>query len=140
MNISDLTPARTVAVEIVDVRQQSIVLKRYLGVDSARIEGDIYALMRRLSPDHRQGLWRLYELSNGAFYLAPDVERLCIQVERTSFNGVLSGDAVGIAATLLGLRNGCRVYGNDGLFTVLFRLRDFARKHPEGVAILAATD
>jgi hypothetical protein len=139
MNIINSTTARTVATEV-RADQQLEFLKRYLGRPAERIEGEIYGLMRRLSPTFQQGAWRLYEVSNGSLYLAPRIESVGIFVERTSFGGTLSGDAAGLVVSLLGLRSAYRSFGDEELCTAYVRLRDFAREHAEAAAILTATD
>lgn len=139
MNIIEFKPARLSATEV-RPDQQLDVLKRHLGRLAERIEGEIYGLMRRVSPTFRQGPWRIFEVSNGTIYLAPCVESVGIHVERTSFGGTLSGDAAGVVVTLLGLRNAFRILGEDEVCTAYVRLRDFAQQHPEREAILTATD
>jgi hypothetical protein len=87
MNIITFKPAGLSATEVRD-EEKLEVLKRYLGRLAERIEGEIYGLMRRLSPTFRQGPWRIYEVSNGTIYLAPCVESVGIHVERTSLAGL----------------------------------------------------
>lgn len=139
MDVANHKVARTAAIEV-SGDQQLVLLKRYLGHQAERIEGEIYGLMRRISPTYQQGAWRMYELSSGSLYLAPRVESLSIHVERTTFAGTLTGDAVGLVVSLLGLRNAYRSFGNEEVCTAFLRLRDFAKDHAEGKAILAATD
>ncbi|MEJ1961061.1 MAG: antirestriction protein [Gammaproteobacteria bacterium] len=139
MTIINHKPVGLFATEV-RADQQLDVLKRYLGLPGDRIEGEIYGLMRRLSPTFQQGVWRLYEVSNGSIYLAPCIESVGIHVERTSFAATLSGDAAGVVVSLLGLREAYRTWGKEELCTALIRLRDFAQQHAERDAILAATD
>jgi len=139
MELINHKPAGIVATEL-RADQQLQVLTRYLGRPADRIEGEIYGLMRRLSPTYQQGAWKMYEVSSGSIYIAPCVESIGIYVERTSFGGTLSGDAVGIVVSLLGLRHAYRVWGEEELCTAYVRLRDFAQQHAERDAILAATD
>lgn len=139
MTIVNHKPVGMFATEVPPEKQLE-VLRRYLGRLAERIEGEIYGLMRRVSPTFQQGRWRIYEVSNGTIYLAPCVEEVNVEIERTSFDGFLSGDGAGLVVSLLGLRNAYRTYGEEEICTAYIRLRDFAIQHDEAAIVLAATD
>jgi hypothetical protein len=48
-----------------------------------RVENLIYEFMREMSPDCNGAYWRFFDLSNGGFYMAPDLnaERVRVQIE-----------------------------------------------------------
>lgn len=64
------------------------------------LEPVIFAFAGKLSPEYSGGYWRMYTLSNGAFFMAPDTEKYFKTVSPNGYEGVLSADALGIAACL----------------------------------------
>lgn len=64
------------------------------------LEPVIFAFAGKLSPEYHGGYWRMYTLSNGAFYMAPDTERYFSVISPNGYEAVLSADALGIAACL----------------------------------------
>jgi hypothetical protein len=108
-------------------------------------EGFAYQWMRRLCRPYQGAYWHFYELSNGGFYMAPDLSGpLRIEVPGNGYRGDLSADATGIVVTLFALSQlmDC-THGQDDCETFIerfHRLRDFAAQHAEADAILAAID
>ena len=110
-----------------------------------RGEALVYAWLRRLCADYDGGFWRYYDLTNGGFYMAPDLPRtLCLEVDGNGFSGDLSADAAGIVATLFALGQlAAEAEGTDQADALIDRfhyLRDFAGSHAEAGAIFAAID
>ena len=116
-------------------------LPRHFGSHLLEAETTIFSWLRELSPDYAGGYWHFYELSNGGFYMAPDLsERLRIEVIGNGYRGCLSADAAGITACLfayshLSFRYRTAVFGNHHAW-----LLDFAADHAEARSILAAVD
>ena len=108
-----------------------------------RLEPVVYTFADRLSEDYDGGYWTFYELSNGGFYMAPEVDtpfRVCCD---NGFEGSLSGDALGVTVCLYAYSH--LAFGNPSQFTETcaeqyHRLRDYALDHPEARGILAAID
>lgn len=110
-----------------------------------RGEALVYAWLRRLCERYNGAYWHYYTLSDGGFYLAPDLaERLEIEVDGNGFRGELSADAAGIVATLFALGQlAAEIAGTDAADALIDRyhfLRGFAAGHPEAAAIYRAID
>ena len=116
-------------------------LPRHFGSHLLEAETTIFSWLRELSPDYAGGYWHFYELSNGGFYMAPDLsERLRIEVIGNGYRGCLSADAAGITACLfayshLSFRFRTEVFGHHYAW-----LLDLAAEHAEARSILAAGD
>ena len=106
------------------------------------VEPTIYAFADRLSPDYHGGYWLFYALSNGAFYMAPDEDRMFQVTCENGFEGHLSADALGITACLY-------AYSHLSFSGAAFAdicaqqyhwLREFALEHSEVGLIMGAID
>ena len=108
-----------------------------------RLEPVIYDITGSIAEEYNGGYWEFYTLSNGGFYMAP--------VSNTKFNvscengyqGVISGDALGIVVCLYAYSN--LSFGVESAFTETCAeqyhwLRDFMLEHDEAKGILAAVD
>lgn len=142
------TEVPTITAKLVPNNQRADFLPRHFGPRAyLKAENMIYTRMRALSDDYTGGLWKFYELSNGGFYMAPDEARLHVQCSGNGFDGVLSGDAAGIAATLCMLSDLAfhlfhqgDAAGADHCSDAFHLLRDYACVHPEAISILDAID
>lgn len=106
-----------------------------------RGEGLVYGWMSRLADAYNGGFWNYYELSNGGFYMAPELGRLRLEVAGNGYSGEMSADAAGIVATLFALGQiVAQIDGTDALIDRYHYLRDFAGDHPEASAIYRAID
>ncbi|BCM78153.1 antirestriction protein [Aeromonas caviae] len=104
-------------------------------------EGLVYNWMRRLSEDYQGGLWQFYHLSNGGFYMAPDLDRkLVLCVPGNWFQRELSADAAGIVATLFVLCQLANATEEDRLIDLYYKLKAYLDFHPEGGLIAQAID
>lgn len=116
-------------------------LPRHFGRHMMTVEGRIYDLLREFSTDYTGGYWHFYELSNGGFYMAPELEKLRLSVAGNGFEGQMSGDAAGIAVCLFAFSHLSFGYREAEVFARHFhRLRDFALGHAESGQIFAAID
>jgi hypothetical protein len=105
-----------------------------------RIEPDVFAMASRLSPDYNGGYWEFYRTEQGAFFMAPSADRAYLVC---SNNGYMSAEAFGITACLY-------VYSHatftqvgkllDSCADQFHLLRDYAKGHPEAMAIFQAID
>ena len=105
-----------------------------------RVEDAIYSFMRFLVSDYRGGLWHFCELSNGGFYMTPEMQTSQVRVKPTDFEGRMSADAAGIIACLFAFRYLSVETRSDVLVRHYYLLRDFALEHSEAKEILAAVD
>src|SRR2546429_9757582 len=79
-------------------------LPRHFGRLMMQVEGAIYDSMRMLAREYSGGLWTFNELSNGGFYMSPDIPGpLKIHCHMNGYEGEMSPDAAGITACLFAL-------------------------------------
>ncbi|MBV6831306.1 antirestriction protein [Xanthomonas euvesicatoria] len=110
-----------------------------------RGEALVYGWLRRLCERYTGAYWHYYTLSDGGFYMAPDLAGgLEIEVDGNGFRGELSADAAGIVATLFALGQlAAETAGTeaaDPLIDSYHALAAFATSHPEAAAIYRAID
>ena len=107
------------------------------------LEPVIYTMAERLSPDYAGGLWAMYALSNGAFYMAPESEHDMRVVSPNGFEGTMTADALGITACLYAYSH-LSFGGPEAFAETCARqyhlLREFLFEHAEVEAILQAID
>jgi hypothetical protein len=113
------------------------------GVRFLWIESFVFDTAGSLSRDYDGGLWNLYALSNGGFFMVP-TDRGTYGVEcANGFDGELSADAFGVTCCLYAFSH--LSFSPDAVFAELcaenfHRLREFALQHAEARAILRAID
>jgi len=139
MNAQTLTSP--VAAVLVSDAERMLALPRHFGSQLLEAETTIFAGLRELSADYQGAYWHFYELSNGGFYMAPDVsEPFRIEVMGNGYRGRMSADAAGITACLFAYSH-LSFRFRDGPFGDHYGwLLDFAADHAEAGAILAAVD
>ena len=98
------TQDQPVTASLVAEAQRLDFLPTYFGPRlMMRGEALVYAWLRRLCERYNGAYWHYYTLSDGGFYLAPDLaERLEIEVDGNGFRGELSAEE---AAEELRIRN-----------------------------------
>jgi hypothetical protein len=140
MNAStDLVPQKLAARQVPD-DQRIETLPRHFGRYMMRVENAVYTFMRDLAQQYRGGYWHFYELSNGGFYMAPQLGPLDIQVDGNGYAGRMSADAAGITACLFAFSHLSFQIQNDVISRHYYELRDFALEHAEATAIFGAID
>ncbi len=116
-------------------------LPRHFGRHMLTVEYAVYAFMRKLANPYSGGYWAFFELSNGGFYMVPECDtELSICVDGNGFDGTMSADAAGITVCLFALSHLSFQIADDSIAQHFHLLRDFALKHAEASAILAAID
>lgn len=91
------------------------------------------------------GYWEFFELSNGAFFMAPSGEDLLRVVVTDNYTDVeVSPEAAGIIVTLYTLNYlmhaRVRAADRDRFIELYYKLLDYARDHKDGAAIRMAID
>lgn len=112
-------------------------LARHFGTRIALlVENEVYGALSKLSPDYRGGFWHFYKLSNGGFYMAPDLQPMRVGCYATRHYEKMSADGAGVTACMLAF--GAMFIGSDGevLANHYHLLRDFAAQHAEAWKIL----
>ena len=123
--------------------QRVDVTSTLFGLDfPLRLEPCVFGLARRLSKDYQGGLWHFHVLSNGGFYMAPDLDSSFAVSADNGFEGPLSPDAFGIVVSLYAYSG--LSFAGDAFAQICAEhyhlLRAFALDHAEVGSIMAATD
>jgi len=107
-----------------------------------RVEPAIFGIAGQLSADYDGGLWELYALSNGGFYMATATDEPFDVRAENGFEGRLSPCAFGMTVCLYAFIH--LSFGGDRLAATCAEqyhlLREHALDHPEAQSILAAID
>jgi hypothetical protein len=115
-------------------------LPRHFGRNMMRVEDAVYDYMRQLVREYSGGFWHFYDLSNGGFYMSPQIERVNLEVAGNGYSGQMSADAAGITACLFAFSHLSFRIQNDVIARHYYQLLDFALEHAEAAGILAAID
>lgn len=122
-------------------RERAGFLIGYLPGYAALFETKLYVYMEKLSAKYDGGMWEMYHVNNGAFFMVPtDMDTYEMSWPGNYYEGEMGGMAAGITATMFALSEvGCRA--NDmGIFMLYQKLWDFAATHPEYGQIRRAID
>ncbi len=96
-----------------------------------------------MAADYHGGYWDFYTLSNAGFYMAPSTDHVFAVSCANSFQGELSGDALGITANLYAYSH-LSFTGDGGFPRQCARqyhlLKEYMCQHPEVANILGAID
>jgi Antirestriction protein len=107
------------------------------------LEPFIFDMADRLSHDYKGGYWQMYELTNGAFYMAPDEDKPFKVSCENGYQGSLTADAFGITVCLYAYSH-LSFKGDEefaDICTEQFHLlREYMLEHPEVREILGAID
>lgn len=129
--------------ELVFEDRRLAVTEKYFGLHwPLQIEPTVYGITDRMAEDYNGGYWDFYTLSNGGFYMALSADEVFHVTCDNMFEGDLSGDALGIVATLSAYSHLSFTDGRFGRVCACHyhRLREFMLDHPEVRAILGAID
>lgn len=117
------------------------MLPRYFPGQYLKAEALIYHWMGRLCLSYEGGYWGMYELSNGAFYMAPQAgERFESLCPGFGASVELSADAAGLVACLYAVNQLANQTEQDHYIEFYHRLRDYAFEHAEAGPIFRAID
>lgn len=122
--------------------QRMLFLPRVLGQNMQVGETLVYDWMSELAPDYHGGFWVFYEISNGGFYMAPelDCETIRIRCAGNFYEGCMSPDAAGVVATLHALNDLAWKTRQARMIDLFHCLRNYAGDHAEGPEIFSAID
>ena len=116
-------------------------LPRHAGGNFIRYEMLTYALMNNACESYSGGLWRFYELSNGGFFMAPDIEEtLNLVWPDNFFEGSMSAEAAGIGISLMAQSQMAFIVDSQRFSKSFHKLRDYALDHTEAVVIFRFID
>ncbi|HCN72215.1 MAG TPA: antirestriction protein [Pusillimonas sp.] len=111
--------------------------------ERAFIEGEIavYQWMRQLCTTYNGGYWRFFGLSDGGYFMQPDVEEPLRLVWPLNWSDeVVSAQAAGIVATMFGLSQVLESYPDELVIDNYHKLREFLGQHPESRAMFRLID
>jgi len=119
---------------------RATILPKYFPHTFVVVENMVYRFVEQLCEHYSGECWEFYELSNGGFYMALNMEGLFhVSVPYGArFEGEISADALGIIVCLsvyshLAGKHPCSDFGEH-----YWSLRDFAAQHKEMAAIIKA--
>lgn len=138
MNTDKTTAATPITAELVLEDDRYQVLPRHFGRYMILVEDAVYQATRRLVSEYDRGYWKCYELSNGGFYMAPDLRPMRVAIGRRGCGHEMSADAIGITVCLLTFRRGSYQYPQSSFARQYDLLREFACLHSEAALIGAA--
>lgn len=116
-------------------------LPKYAGKWMLSVENGVYTALSRFCEGYTGGYWNFYELSNGGFYMAPDLDGILpLFIDSNGYEGDVSADAAGIISTLFALNYVCNLSSDEKLIDRYYWLRDFAGEHAEADEIFTAID
>ena len=107
------------------------------------LEPAIFSIAGNIAPEYSGAYWAFYHLSNGGFYMAPDLDKLYKVSCINGYEGKLSADALGITACLYVYSH--LSFSNNKAFAAICAnhyhwLREYMLEHAEASAILSAID
>lgn len=104
------------------------------------VEPMIYQFATQLAAAYAGGYWHFYALSNGGFYMAPELDASFRVIADNGYQGSMSADALGITACLYAFSNLSFIKGLFGEKCAdrYHQLYEFAMQHPEAAEIRAA--
>lgn len=137
-------PEDPVSRELVPITQRLTITARLFGTHFPLVlEPTIFSITGRLAKAYQGGYWDFFSLSNGGFYMAPDLHAGFSIVCDNGFEGSLSADALGITACLYSYSH-LSFSGPPSLAATCADhyhwLRDYMLGHPEAKQILRAID
>lgn len=106
------------------------------------VEPMIYQFATQLASAYAGGYWHFYSLSDGGFFMAPDIADSFEIIADNGYQGTMTAEALGITACLYAFSN---LSFNEGAFGEncaqhYHCLLDFAMQHSEARGIRAAID
>jgi len=140
MNTPNENEPSAVTAHLVPAEERVETLPRHFGRYMSVVEGLVYQFTRQLVGTYNGAYRQFYELSNGGFYMAPEIEPMHLYVQGNGFGQDMSPDAIGITACLFAFSHGSFRYPDETFARHYELLREFSYSHPEAGLISAAID
>lgn len=118
------------------------ILPKYAGKHFLALECTIFNVMGEYCEHYKGGLWTMWELSNGSFYMSPQLSDsdVVMRCSANHYEGSMSADAAGIVSCLVAFNRLTWSTRDERLCDLFYGLRDWAIQHPECREILRAID
>lgn len=130
-----------ISARLIPLSERIGFLPQYAGGNFIRYEMLTYALMENACKSYSGGLWNFYELSNGGFFMAPDMEGpLDIVWPDNFFEGSMSAEAAGIGISLMAQSQMAFTADSQRFSESFHKLRDYALDHKEAGVIFQFID
>ncbi|WP_333968791.1 antirestriction protein [Burkholderia orbicola] len=127
--------------ELVVEEQRMKFLPHYFGVRYLHGESYVYEWARRLCSSYNGSHWQFFRVTNGGFYLAPEIAApVSVRWNLNSYEGSMGVEAFGIVVTLFALCHMAECFGDESHIEHYHLLREFAAQHPESREIFRAID
>lgn len=141
MTKTQTLPLSNISITEVEIDDRLGMFPKYFKKHYLRIEMLIYRWMARLCPSYNGGFWRMFELSNGGFYMSPSAEK-SIETRCPGFGDsvTLSADAAGLVACLFAVNQLANDTEDDHIIRMYHLIRDYAGEHKEAAGIFRAID
>ena len=127
--------------EAIDGVNRSNVVFSLFGKNHILAEQLVYKWMDTLAPEYNGGYWRIYQLSNEGFYMAPARDSgFTVHCPGWGDEVHLSADAAGLVACLFAINQLANQTHQENIIRLYYLVRDYALIHPEFEGILRAID
>lgn len=130
-----------IACQPVSRRERMAFLPKHFGKRYLQGEAMLFDWARRLCAQYSGGSWAFFDLSNGGFYVAPEMKSpVEVSWSLNGYQGRMSIDAFGIVVTLFTLCHMAELCGDPALTEKYYALHAFALQHAECKEIFKAID
>lgn len=126
---------------LVPLHERASFLPNHAGKHFLRYESLTYCLMEQACDAYSGGLWTFHTLSNGGFFMAPDMDgRLQISWIDNYYDGEMSAEAAGIGISLMAQSQMAFITNQPRFSEAFHALRDYALEHTEAGQIFRFID
>lgn len=131
----------SITASLVPINKRLKFLPRFFGTcHYSAGENMVYDFLSNVCSNYHGAYYHFFTLSNGGFYLAPDLKEPLKFSLPNYFDGAVPADAAGIIATLYVLNCLASEHKKNEHIELYYSLRDFALEHADRELILAAID
>jgi len=128
------------ATRVEDAAQRLRCLPDLFGARCVVVESAIFNTLRMLCSRYDGGFWNFYRLSNGGFYMAPDIASPLVLLCPNHYEVTLSADSAGIVACTYAYSHLSFLPGGEACAHAYRKLSAYVADHADYPAIRAATD
>ena len=130
-----------ITARLIPLSEREGFLPRHAGGNFIRYEMLTYALMEKACEAYHGGFWNFFELSNGGFFMVPEMESpLDLVWHDNFFEGSMSAEAAGIGISLIAQSQMVFVTDSQRFSESFHKLREYAPDHKEAGSIFRFID
>jgi hypothetical protein len=129
--------------QLIPTSERMAVVDKQFGIQYVlKLEPTVFKMAENIAPAYSGAYWNFHTISNGGFYMAPRTDAIFAVSCENGFEGKLSADGLGIAASMYAYSH---LSFGDGAFaetcaTNYHLLREYMFQHAEVNAILRTID